>query len=180
MQKIMDYINDEVAEPLSDDDVLALVKGKANVIRNMDLDKYQSIDEMLYPYDACFLLYESKPHYGHWCCLTKHGNELEFFDSYGSSSKQGSGFPDSQLNYIDEDFLLASGQNNRYLTELLLKCDYDMSYNDHPFQKSGSKIATCGRWASIRILLKDLKLADFKNLLLGPDSDKLAAILTSP
>lgn len=173
MQKIIDeFLEKEKAQPLSDDDVLALVKGRANVIRIIDLDKYHSIDEMLYPYDQCILLYESKPHYGHWCCLTKYGDSLEFFDSYG-------GFPDEQLDYIDKDFAHESGQDNKYLTQLLLECPYTLSYNDHVFQKMDPKIATCGKWVAVRCMLKELPLEVFKDLFFGKYSDNLAAFLTS-
>lgn len=173
MQKVIeDFIEKEKAQPLSDDDVLALVKGRANVIRVLDLNKYSTIDELLYPYDQCILLYESKLHYGHWCCLTRYGNSLEFFDSYG-------GFPDSQLDYIDQDFARASGQDQKLLTQMLIDCDYVLSYNDHVFQKMDPKVATCGKWVAVRCLLKELPLELFKDLFFGKYSDDLAAFLTS-
>lgn len=166
-----DLLDKEKAIPLSETQVLDLVQGKANVIRNIDLNKYHSIDEMLEPYGACFLLYESRLHYGHWCCLIRYNNLLEFFDPYG-------GFPDSQLNYINPDFLRESGQDNQWLTRLLVddSCQYDLSYNDHPFQHMKEGVATCGKWSALRMTLKELPLAEFKKLFLGKDSDDLVTL----
>lgn len=182
MQSIFDkIIDDDIKKPMSDSDILSVVKGKCNVIKYRDLYKYQSVDELLYPYDACVILYETRPNYGHWVALTKHNNLIEYFNSYGDLGKGGRyGMPDSELAFIDRQFVKDSGQDNMYLTKLLSAddCNYDLSYNEFPFQKMDNQSATCGKWAAIRILLKELPLADFKDLFYGKYSDNLVAFLT--
>ena len=172
LRKIVNIFKDI---PLSDGDIKELVNGRCNIIRYPDLYKYDNIDQLIEPYGACVLLYEAEPHSGHWCCLTLHDNELEFFDPYG-------GFPDTQLDYIHGDaYKKRSHQDKKYLSYLLLEpsCTYDLSYNEFKFQKMGNTIQDCGRWCSLRIILKHLTLKEFKQLFYGPNSDDIATLLTS-
>jgi hypothetical protein len=171
MQKLLEeLIERERADPISGHDIKQLLHGKVNVIRNLDLDQYMHIDELLYPYDQCVILYEIRPGFGHWVCLTKYGNSLEFFCSYGTK-------PDKNLKYIDPDFLIESGQDKMLLTQLLLNSDYDLTYNEFKFQERDPLIATCGKWAVLRCLLKEASLETFKNIFFGPNSDEIATFL---
>ncbi len=157
---------------LSDTQVLTLVGGKANIIMYPDIHKYRSIDELLAPHGACFILFESKPYYGHWCALIKlDDNNIEFFDPYGS-------YPDDSLDYIPEKFAKESFQDHPYLSYLMMKSPYQLSYNEHAFQKKGPNIKTCGRWSATRIALKDLSLEQFTKMFLR-GSDKLVTRITS-
>ena len=143
---------------LSDKQVLKIVNGRANIILYPDLIYYNDIDEILNPYGSCFLLFEIEPSYGHWCCIFKKENKLEFFNSYG-------GFPDDSLKYIPDDFKDISNQNYPYLTRLLLKSNYDIYYNQFKFQKSKSDITTCGRHCAFRLLFKDMKIEKYKEFM---------------
>ena len=169
---IADYKN--VA--LSDQDVLNLVDGKANIIVYPDLNQYSSLDQILEPYGACFLLYEVKKNYGHWCCLFKtldeQGPLIEFFDSYG-------GFPDSQREFIPYHFRMESGQAIPFLSYLMLESPYELSYNQYRFQKLKDNIKSCGRWCALRILLRNLPLERFKELFYNQYSDDLVTFLTT-
>lgn len=160
---------------LSDKQVLELVNGRANIILYPDLHLYENLDDILYPYDCCFLLYEAKPHYGHWCCLLKTHDErgplIEFFDSYG-------GFVDSQRKYIPELFRKMSNQDVPHLSYLLLKSPYELSYNQYRFQKMKPGIKDCGRWCALRIILRDMPLDQFAKLFNNKYSDDLATLLT--
>lgn len=162
---------------LSDEQVMELVNGDANVILVKNLRGFDSIEELLGENDACFLLYESKEHFGHWCALVKTKDKpkdkksLEFFDPYGGS-------PDSQLNFITEPFLTESGQNKMLLSKLLLKYDGDLSYNEFQFQTFDKGVKDCGRWCALRIMLKELSLEMFKDLFFNIYSDDLATFLT--
>ena|ERR1700761_6813437 len=180
MQDIIKYYKNAA---LSDKDVLKLVDGKANIILYPELHKYKYVDQILEPYGACFLLYEAKPRYGHWCCLLKtHDNIgpiIEFFDPYGSSgSMDHPGYPDSQMSYIPENFRKISNQDIPHLSYLLLKSPYRLSYNQYPFQKFGKNIKSCGRWCALRIIFRNLTLDQFKELFLNNQSDDLATFLT--
>jgi len=169
---------------LSDTDVMKIIDGKANLIRYPEMHKIDNIKQLLEPYGACVILYETKPHYGHWCCITlrnpetegfsKKGKQiLEFWDSYGKPI-------DSQLSNIPRKYAQESHQDVPYLSHLLLKesCPYKLSYNQYPFQELLPGVATCGRWVSLRILLKDAPLELFKELFHGMYSDEIATMIT--
>lgn len=160
--------------PLSGDDLQRICPGKVILVR--DLPKYKNIDELLGDELSCYLLYEiNEPNVGHWCCLSRHGNIVEFFDPY-------SGKPDSQLEYIDDDFASVTGQDQRRLTHMLIDCEYDVAYNEFGFQRFDNKTKNCGRWVGMRCLLKDMPLGDFNQLFLenyeDGGSDYIATLVT--
>lgn len=157
---------------LSDEDVLKLVENKAKVVSYRDLKDYESLDELLAPYGAIFLLYEAQPNYGHWCALFKRDDKtVEFFDPYG-------GFIDTQLEYIPDHFRKISNQDYPHLTALLYHSPYDLTYSEKKFQKYGDDIKTCGRWTALRIVFRDFPLKEFARLFQGTNSDYLATFLT--
>jgi hypothetical protein len=163
---------------LSDKQVLKLINGRANLILYPDLHKYDNIDEILEPYGACILLFEAKPKYGHWCCIFKINDKLlEFFNPYG-------GYPDDSLEYIPMHFRLISDQYYPYLSLLMYYSPYELSYNEHAFQKHGKNIKTCGRWCSIRLVFRNYSLEEFHNLIknlekeFGINGDEVVTLLT--
>ena len=157
---------------LSNKDLLELVEGKANIVVYGDIFKYKTIDELLYPYDCCFLLYESKPKWGHWCVIFKRTPEnIEFFDPYGT-------FIDDELDLIDENFRKKSNQTYPYLTYLLYQNQYQIEYNQYKFQSKGKNIKTCGRWCVCRLWYRNLTLEQFKKLFKNKYGDKNVTYLT--
>ncbi len=163
---------------LSNFDLIDLVQGGANVEVYPEIHKYESIDELLGPHEACFLLFETKPKFGHWCALVKYGDTVEFFDPY-------SGYPDNVLEFIPDDFKKQSKQNYPYLTKLLYECPYEIEFNDHKYQKKGKDINTCGRHCACRILHKDLDLKEYDKLIkklskeLKTDADGVVTVITA-
>jgi hypothetical protein len=163
--------------PLSGEDVKKLLDGKVKIIKYPDIHKFDNIDELIHPYDCAIILYEYYEHYGHWCWLImtelEDGSKtLEFGDPYGKTI-------DYVLTKIPEPYKSQSNQDYPYLTRLMYNSPYECSYNDFKFQKIGDKISTCGRWSTLRCLLKQLPLAEFKKLFYGEYSDDLATFLTS-
>lgn len=163
---------------LSNHDITKLLDGQVNIILYPDLHKYTSIDQLLSPYDACILLYESKPDYGHWCALIKHGDSIEFFNPYG-------GLPDASLKLINPEFRIESNQVLPYLKILMFKSPYELNYNEFRFQKKGYNIKTCGRHCVVRVLCKNMNIYQYKDLLdelrklFRTDYDGVVTILTS-
>lgn len=170
---------------LSDQDVLKLVEHKAKILVYSDLAKFNTLDEALGEHAAVFLLYESRPDYGHWTTLFRLvnpdgtlSNTVEFFDPYGT-------FPDCELEWIPKHFREISGQMYPQLTWLLYHSPYDLTYNEHKFQKHGDGINTCGRWSALRLAFREMPLDKFWNFVkttsksndLSPDD--LVSILTS-
>lgn len=172
MEELRQLIRSYRDVPLSDKDIQDEMGGNANIVVYSQIQDYESIDQLIEPYGVCFILYEWKPHYGHWCLLSKHDNLLEFFDPY-------SGMPDDELDHVPKRFRKKLGEDHPYLCDLLRACDYDLSYNEFQFQKLSPDISTCGRWCILRAILKDLTLYQFKNLFLNAYGDDIATILTS-
>ncbi len=163
---------------LSDKEVLKLVNNKANLILYPNLYKYKNIDEILNPYGACIILYESKPSYGHWCLIFKVNDYmLEFFNPYG-------GWPDDSLKKINLNFRMVSNQYYPLLSYLMVDSPYKLSYNEYEFQKYGPDIKTCGRWCAIRLIYRFLTLNEFHNFinyftnLFNISGDRFVTLLT--
>lgn len=157
---------------LSDKDLLELVDGKAKVVVYPELIKYKTLDHLLYPYGAVFLLYESQPKWGHWVLIFKRDDmNVEFFDSYGT-------IIDDELQEINPSFRKQSNQEYPYLTYLLYNSPYNIHYNQYQFQHDGD-IKTCGRWCVIRLYYKDLTLKQFRDLFQNKHSDEIVTYLTA-
>lgn len=163
---------------LSDKDLLRLVHGKASILLYPNLIHYKSIEDVLGPYKATFLLFCSQPKYGHWCLVFQSDEHtIEFFNPYG-------GFPDDSLNYIDMEFRKKSNQLHTNLSRLLLHSPYQLEYNEFPFQKKSADIKTCGRWCVVRLLNRNLNIYEFKDKIdrlkrkLHLDGDQLVTLLT--
>lgn len=166
---------------LSNHNILSLLNNKANIVLYPELYKYNSIDELLNPFGCCILLFEAQPNYGHWVVLTRTNNKtIEFFNSYG-------GLPDGSLDKIDIRFRKDSNQDYPYLSELLYKSPYHLTYNEFKFQKHDRKIKTCGRHCVVRALLKSLDIYQYKQFLdelcdlfnIGRNYDYLVTLLTT-
>lgn len=157
---------------LSNLDIEKYLDNKTNILTYPELKKFNSIDEILEPYDNCVILYLTKKDYGHWCCFYKTNGMIEFFDSYGIE-------PDMELKEIDKNFRNNNGQKIPYLTELLLKSKKQISFNNHKLQKMSSNIATCGRHCIVRICNKDIPIDEYAKILkLLGNPDKVVTEIT--
>jgi hypothetical protein len=144
---------------LSDREVLKIVKNRANLVLYSELINFKNIDEVLGFFGASFILFESKPHYGHWCLIFKRTPEIiEFFNPYG-------GFPDDSLEYIPYSFRVASNQLFPILSHLLDKSPYKLEYNEFQFQQKKKDVKTCGRWCGVRLVLRNLDIYEFKEVI---------------
>lgn len=145
--------------PLSNKDIKNLLNNRVKIELYPNLHKYDNIDDLLGPYGACIILFESMPKYGHWCCIFKINDELiEFFNPYGSVEH---GWPDDSLLQISDDFRKISNQLVPRLSLLMLNSPYQLSYNEYPFQEHNRNIKTCGRHCVVRIFNKHLNLEDY-------------------
>lgn len=160
---------------LSDDDIRKFMGNEAKIITYSKLKDYDSIEQLLQPFNAVFILFEWREGYGHWVLLIKNEisaaeQTVEYFDPYGH-------FVDYWLKKISEPFRTDSGQKDPMLSKLLIEYNGEMSWNNFDFQKMHKKIRTCGMWCVLRALLKELSLETFKDLFYGKHSDDLAAFL---
>lgn len=147
----MDY-NKLKLRSLTGDELLQIVDHKANLIRYQDIKTFTSIEDLFKNYDACVILYQLESEsVGHWVLIFKVTSKtLEVFDPTGI-------FIDDELKYVKDTVLkYKTNQDERYLTNLLLKSDYTLSYNEHHIQADGTN--TCGWHVALRLLNKNLKL----------------------
>jgi len=165
---------------LSDKNIFDLLEGKVSIVLYPDLHKYNNIDELLGNNGACILLFEAKPHYGHWCAIIKLNERLiEFFDPYGTATTGG--HPDDNLKHIPLEYAKVSNQREPFLSILMDKSPYNLSFNEIQFQRKDKKIGTCGRHCVFRIINKDLSLykyADMMNVLCQSFKDDYDGVVT--
>lgn len=120
--------------------------------------------------------------YGHWCGLIIHPEirQIWFFDSYG-------GFPDDQLEHIDDDHRVVSNQINRDVGEFLYSMTrrrYKIRYNERCIQQLDKNISTCGRYIGLWIK-KDIQPEKFVDWLLDlsnsvqQNTDEIITIITN-
>lgn len=140
---------------LSDEDITGLLDGKATVMRYGDLQHFDSVDALLKPHGRVFILYESKPGYGHWTVLHRLGpRDVELFDSYGLPI-------DDELKFIPQKYRKHSAQARAHLSQLLGHSPYRVHYNNHHLQAVKKGINTCGRWCVARCVNNDMDIDTF-------------------
>jgi len=154
---------------------------KINSISN--LGNVLFFDELLDNLGRCIVLYgtESK-NVGHWTCLIKHGNDVEFFDAYGNSPfdlAKGLNIPPDVDKAVNEDGM-------KKLLKLIHKGGYNLKWNDVKFQEENESVATCGRHTVFRLLMYKLDLKQYQDLLkkmkkeLKADYDSIITGITYP
>lgn len=157
----MDTVIHELRKyPYSGQDILNLLDGQTKILLYSDLKKFSNIDQVFEPYDCVVILYETKPSYGHWVCLIKHKDKIEYFDPYGNP-------PDNPLDYIDKKLKPQLGEDYPYLSKLLLDSPYEIVYNSYPLQKFSKDISSCGRHVGLRLSMKKYPLNKYVKIMLG-------------
>jgi hypothetical protein len=131
-----------------------------NILKYSDIEDYKTIDQLL-PSKRNFkiILLESSYNSGHWVCILKYGDTIEYFNSYGL---RPSAELDSNTDLVNKQL----EQDTKYLNILLNKAmdKYNIIYNKRKFQEVSSDVATCGSWTIVRgVLFKkaDMDLYDF-------------------
>ncbi len=144
----------------SNDELYKLMNGNVKIIQYKELQNYNSLSELFKECKNILLLYTTKKNYGHWVCLFKNKDYIEFFDSYAMK-------PDEQREYIPQAFKKKDDEQIPYLTWLLYKYSkkYDINYNHHKFQSDNEKISTCGLHCCLRMINKDININDYYKLM---------------
>jgi hypothetical protein len=127
-----------------------------NIVPYSRLKAYKTIDELLGDKLACFILFQEEEFYGHWTILSRCGNLLEHFDSYGFK-------PEEEKKYINNKEFI---EPINYLNILMKNSPYEVSYNEFPFQMKDNYIGTCGKWCMLRYMFKDMNLYKFKDMIM--------------
>jgi hypothetical protein len=186
-----------MGKALSTQDLQKFVPFKLPIYRYTDIAQYamdpnRTIDDMMGPNKCAIILFETRhpngeQSVGHWTCVLRtHDDDnnpsINFFDSYGF-------VPDDEKKLINKEFMNMVGMSKNFLTQLLDEAHrYDnvIEYNEVPFQDFAPDIATCGRHCMLRIIMKDLSMAEYQKLMNDLKSkykrtpDEIVTILTDP
>jgi len=169
-------IKDSEKYELSGEDIMKIIQGNGKVMSYTELQKYETIDDLLNPHGAVVLLYESKKNYGHWVGLFKYGRkEIQFFDPYGFDV-------DEELNIGKPYYTRHNNDENiPHLTYLLKNSNYKVTHNYTRLQKFDSDVNTCGRHVACRLRFRETPLPEYIELLTKNkcyDPDWYVSILT--
>jgi|GEM_PF-1338307 len=157
-----------------------ILDGQTKVLTYKALPQFTNINQLLEPFKNFILLYLWKPNYGHWNCVIKHPDRIEFFDPYGEPN-----IPDHVLDKVDDDVKRITNQDYPYLSKLLYDSGLPIEYNNYQFQEKDKDIKTCGRHCIVRVLFKDLLLDEYYQLMsqlsmkTGLNYDQLVTYITT-
>ena len=154
--------------PLSDSDIRKILGRDIKIHTYPQLGEMNSIDEMFDRKGRAILLFlTTGPQSGHWLCLIRRKDSIEFFDPYGEPPDRG------QKKDVSRTMLEQLDEVNPYLTDLLRKSGKAVYYNTHDFQKDRADINTCGRHCIVRLLYAPYSLEKYKAIIdksgLSPD-----------
>jgi hypothetical protein len=138
---------------LSDSDLAKATGGKCNILVYADLERADSLDDVLGKDKCAIILYQSSEDYGHWICLIEHSKDtLEVFDSLGYKI-------DDELKWTPNRLY-----KGKLLSRLINESDYkNVIYNNIRLQ-SDPKANTCGKWCVVRIKFREMPLDTFIKL----------------
>lgn len=165
---------------MSDNDILKFCDDKVRILGVPELNQMRSLDEVLKPFGATILLYETKrtgPQSveGHWCLLLKRTDKnVEFFDPYGLRV-------DDELDFVPDTYKAQTKQYGRLVDLIEDKSSpYTVYYNHVPMQEKGSATGTCGRWCALRAKMRAWSLLEFQTFFMNQNetSDWLATCMT--
>ena len=177
-----DELENEMDKILTEDDIKLAMKGKVKIISYSELKGYNSLDDVLKPWDAVVILFAiTNPNSGHWTCIHRKKNgDVIFTDSYGLLPMDENHYiPYSIVKYVSDQF-------KPYIYKLFI--DYHegkVRYSQYRLQ--GKDTNVCGRYCILRLRFPELSENEFAKLLkYGTTVEKwitpdiLVTMLTSP
>lgn len=143
---------------LTNDDIQKILEPDTNIITYPQFGSMSHIDECFDELGRCvFLFLTQSESSGHWVCMFKKGDSIEYFDSYGEK-------PEAQRSWVSKEQLAELGESEKYLWNLLKQSGYKVYYNTFPYQKNKDDVNTCGRWVVARLICKDMTNLQFFNV----------------
>ena len=158
---------------LSDSDIKKILPS-IKITTYPQLEQMNSIDQLFDRKGRAILFCpNAAPTVGHWVCMIRRPDAIEYFDSYGDKPegyKKGLGEAQKESLNIDEP----------YLTRLLRASGLPVYYNTKAFQTSRGDVATCGRHCIARLLYAADSLDDYNKAIQisGMTPDKFVSGLT--
>jgi hypothetical protein len=146
-QALINHYERELERMASDAD-FARYGMKDKIVKYSDLKNYRSINDLLpEDFDFRIVLIESQRNSGHWTCVLKYKDVIEYFNSYGT-------FCGYDFKFIAASMCRMLGQGRDDLLELLRtkRPDQQLYYNKKKLQSDAEGINTCGRHVIARCL----------------------------
>ena len=133
-----------IEHPLSDAEIKKYLPS-ARIVMYNELPEYQTIEQLL-PRDKSYfiILFQDSENSGHWCCVLRQKNRIEFFDPYGL-------YPDKELNWVDHGVRESLGIDGKYLSKLFDQTPLEVVYNTEDYQAEKKGVNTCGRHVIFRL-----------------------------
>lgn len=143
---------------LSDGDIEDLLGKDIFICVYPYLNEVEHIDEVFDSKGRCMLLFNTiNEDAGHWVCMHKKKDRIDFFDPYGLK-------PDEPMKWLSEEKRDDLDMETKRLTQLLRSSGYKVYYNTFEFQNE-KRSNTCGRWCACRLLYKDYTLDQFYQMI---------------
>lgn len=168
-------IKKELNYAMSGNDILEFLGNECNLLLYRELIG-KSLNEILGPYKACVILYETyKENRGHWCVLFEvEPNLIEMFDPYGH-------IINSTLKHMNPNLKKKYNIDGSHLIRELIDSKYKyIEYNNYPLQEHKNGISTCGRHCCVRLKNRNLTLDEYYTFMksFGLNFDKLVCHFT--
>jgi hypothetical protein len=173
-----EYWSRIISTPLSDSDLRSLLGENIRVVTYPQLESCTTIADALDDTGRCIILFltESSTS-GHWTCVHTTGpTSLEYFDPYGLKW-------DVPFEWLSDEQERALGQTRHSLSRLFAAAQREgvnVTHNSTQFQAKGDAIASCGRWCAARLLMGDLTLPQFTDVVKRSNvpPDQFVAVVT--
>jgi len=144
---------------LDDNDLKKILGNNINIIPYATLNDVDNIDNIFDKNGRVMILFATtSPNEGHWLCLHKKGDEIEYFDPYGNKVEE-------DKKWIEKDKLIELGEERPLLLNLLKGSGKKVFYNSYAFQQDKNNINTCGRHCATRLLFKKYNLDEYLNMI---------------
>lgn len=146
---------------LSDTDIQKVLGG-VSLFKYPELHQMRCIDDAFDEKGHAMMLYLTENEStGHWVCMMKRGNTIEYFDPYGGYK------PDSERKWLSPEKLEELGQEEPTLSRMIKAGGYKVISNPYHFQREGVDINTCGRHCCSRLLMSHLSLPEYNKMITG-------------
>ena len=144
---------------LSDEDIQK-VMGGVSLFKYPELHQMNSIEDAFDDKGRAMMLYLTEDaNTGHWVCMIKRGDTIEYFDPYGGYK------PDSERRWLTKQKQEELGQDEPVLSRLIHEGGYKVISNPYHFQREGVDINTCGRHCCSRLLFSHIPLKEYKKMI---------------
>ena len=153
MSKLLKIIKKDETISLSIDQLQEFCGDGVIILQNEDIPNLTV--EMFLNYGAMIVLFYPEENHlkiGHFVALTEWKGRLSYFDSYGLGIDQ----INSQEKHLSS------------LVNKLIRLGYVLETNQRQFQPLNDKSATCGRFACLRALQREMSNSEFSQWLDRP------------